>query len=103
MGAAHRSTVARSPCLLWPLELCVPTFSTLVPARRLGSDPAACDPALLRQVSGPVAAVIADRTYDADAFIERVRARGGLPVVPPRRGRRLPRRWSRRLYGRRHR
>jgi transposase len=60
-------------------------------------------PAWLRQVSGPVAAVIADRAYDADAFIEQVRARGGLPVVPPRRGRRLPRRWSRRLYGRRHR
>src|SRR6478609_6886272 len=36
-------------------------------------------PALLRQVSGPVAAVIADRAYDADAFIEQVRARGGLP------------------------
>jgi transposase len=59
-------------------------------------------PRLLRQVRGPVAAVVGDRAYDGDTFVTAIRARGARPVVPSRRGRLHPRAWSRKLYEARH-
>jgi transposase len=59
-------------------------------------------PRLLRPARGPVAAVVADRAYDADAFVGDIRRRGAGAVIPPRRGRRAPRRWSRKHYEVRH-
>jgi transposase len=60
-------------------------------------------PGLLRQVRGPIAAVVGDRAYDSDAFIARVHERGAIAAIPSRRRRRRPRAWSRQLYGGRHR
>jgi transposase len=58
--------------------------------------------ALLRQVRGPIAAVVGDRAYDSDALRDRVRDRHALPVIPPRRHRVHPPRWSRSRYKARH-
>ena len=60
-------------------------------------------PRLLRQVRGPIAAVVGDRAYDSDAFVARVRERGAVAAIPSRRRRRRPRAWSQSLYGGRHR
>src|SRR5687768_16931485 len=43
-------------------------------------------PALLRRLRHP-AAVIADRAYDADAFVAQVQERGAKTAIPARRGR----------------
>ena len=43
-------------------------------------------------------AIVGDRAYDADAFVETVRALGMRAVIPSRRGRRRPRRLDRRRY-----
>jgi len=43
-------------------------------------------------------AVIADKGYDADAFVQTIRATGAKVVVPPRSNRRTKRRYSRTLY-----
>lgn len=58
--------------------------------------------ALLSRVAASPLAVVADRAYDADAFIEQIRTRKDQAVIPPRRGRIRCRRWSRRRYGMRH-
>ncbi|EKS9916810.1 TPA: IS5 family transposase, partial [Burkholderia multivorans] len=43
-------------------------------------------------------AVIADKGYDADAFVQTIRATGAKVVIPPRSNRRTKRRYSRTLY-----
>lgn len=43
-------------------------------------------------------AVIADKGYDADAFVQTIRATGAKLVIPPRSNRRTKRRYSRTLY-----
>jgi transposase len=42
--------------------------------------------------------VIADKGYDANDLIERIRGRGATAVIPPRSNRRVKRRYSKRLY-----
>jgi transposase len=46
----------------------------------------------------PVEAVVADKSYDADAFIATVRARGAVVVIPPRKHRKQPRAYDRHVY-----
>jgi transposase len=46
--------------------------------------------------------VIADRAYDADAFITFVVQRGSVPVIPPRKRRKKPREYDTWLYRERH-
>ncbi|MBU9420799.1 IS5 family transposase [Burkholderia multivorans] len=43
-------------------------------------------------------AVLADKGYDADAFVQTIRATGAKVVIPPRSNRRTKRRYSRTLY-----
>lgn len=43
-------------------------------------------------------AIIADKGYDADAFVQLVRAAGAKAVIPPRSNRIRKRRYSRALY-----
>lgn len=43
-------------------------------------------------------AVIADKGYDSDAFVQAVRATGAKAVIPPRSNRKSKRRYSRTLY-----
>lgn len=43
-------------------------------------------------------AVIADKGYDSDAFVQAVRATGAKVVIPPRSNRKTKRRYSRALY-----
>ena len=50
----------------------------------------------------PVGAVVADKGYDADAFIATVRARGAVGVIPPRKHRKQPREYDRHSYQERH-
>ena len=50
----------------------------------------------------PVAAVVADKGYDADAFVTTVTARGAAAVIPPRQNRRQPRAYDRHVYQERH-
>ena len=38
----------------------------------------------------PVGAVVADKGYDADAFVATVSARGAAAVIPPRKNRQQP-------------
>ena len=47
-------------------------------------------------------AVVADKGYDADAFVATVTARGATAVIPPRRHRRQPREYDRHIYKERH-
>lgn len=47
-------------------------------------------------------AVIADKAFDADALIERIRASGAKAVIPPRSNRLTLRRFDRRCYRRRN-
>jgi len=58
--------------------------------------------ALLEHEMGEAAAVIADKGYDADALIAEIEAAGVEAVIPPRCHRRTKRRWSKRLYRKRH-
>ena len=51
----------------------------------------------------PMDAVVADKGYDADAFVATVTARGATAVIPPRRNRRQPREYDRHRYKERHR
>ncbi len=46
--------------------------------------------------------LIADRSYDADAFLARILAQHAIPVIPPRANRRVPRDYDRDLYRERH-
>lgn len=48
------------------------------------------------------AAVIGDKGYDADAFVEQIQALGAEAVIPPRSHRRTPRPWDRHRYRARH-
>jgi len=50
----------------------------------------------------PLGALIADKGYDADAFVEAIKANGAKAVIPPRANRIEPRRFSRKLYRRRN-
>jgi len=52
--------------------------------------------------STPVERVIADKGYDADAFIQVLRERGAVPVIPPRSNRKTPREYDAHLYKERH-
>ncbi len=46
--------------------------------------------------------LIADRSYDADDFIDLIQAQHAVPVIPPRANRRTPRDYDRHLYHERH-
>ena len=50
----------------------------------------------------PFAHLIADKGYDAEEFVQVVRARGAVPVIPPRSNRRTPREYDAHLYRERH-
>lgn len=50
----------------------------------------------------PVGAVVADKGYDADAFVAAVSARGAAAVIPPRKNRQSPREYDRHSYKERH-
>jgi transposase len=50
----------------------------------------------------PVEAVVADKGYDADAFVATVTARGAKAVIPPRKRRTQPRDYDRHVYKERH-
>lgn len=45
-----------------------------------------------------MAAVIADKGYEANALVEWINARGAIAVIPPRSNRREPREYDRHLY-----
>jgi transposase len=57
---------------------------------------------LLRQVREPVGEVVGDRAYDSDALRCRIREQHALAVIPPRRHRVHPPRWSPLRYRARH-
>jgi transposase len=46
--------------------------------------------------------VVADKSYDADAFVATVSARGAAVVIPPRKHRKQPREYDRHVYKERH-
>ena len=46
--------------------------------------------------------VIADKAYDAQAFIDTIAARGATAVIPPKANRRCPRDYDRAMYRERH-
>jgi transposase len=46
----------------------------------------------------PVGAVVADKSYDAEAFVATVRARGAAAVIPPRKHCKQPREYDRPVY-----
>ncbi len=46
----------------------------------------------------PALNVVADKGYDADAFIELIQAQGSEPVIPPRTNRLNPRNFDQHLY-----
>jgi transposase len=50
----------------------------------------------------PAEHVIADKGYDANAFIEVLVERGAVPVIPPRSNRKTPRPYDAHLYKERH-
>jgi len=52
--------------------------------------------------NGAVGAVVADKGYDADAFIATVTARGAQAVIPPRKHRIQPRDYDHHVYKERH-
>ena len=43
-------------------------------------------------------AIIADKGYDSDAFVQAIRARGTEAVIPPKKNRKEPREYDRPLY-----
>ncbi len=49
-----------------------------------------------------MAAVVADKGYDANAFVATVTARGATAVIPPRQNRQQPREYDRHVYQERH-
>lgn len=49
-------------------------------------------PALIEGLSAK--AVVADKGYDSDAFVATVEQQGAQAVIPPRRNRKTPRRWT---------
>ena len=57
-------------------------------------------PALLKGRHGDY--VIADKAYDADAFIQSIEAMGAIPVIPARKNRTEPRHMDAHLYKERH-
>lgn len=48
-------------------------------------------------------AIIADKGYDSDAFVQTIRARGAEAVIPPKKNRTAPREYDRHLYKERNR
>lgn len=46
--------------------------------------------------------VLADKGYDADAFVAQVQAQGATAVIPPRSNRKEPRDYDKHLYRERH-
>jgi transposase len=46
--------------------------------------------------------VIADKAYDAEAFVQLIEQRGATPVIPARRNRQQPRAYDAHLYKERH-
>jgi transposase len=42
--------------------------------------------------------VVADKGYDSDAFVEVIKANGGIPVIPPRCNRKTPREYDKDIY-----
>ncbi len=50
----------------------------------------------------PMGYVIADKGYDADAFVQVIHQRGAVPVIPPRSHRKTPRDYDAHLYKERH-
>lgn len=57
--------------------------------------------ALLHSIATP-AAVIADKGYDADAFVQPIADTGAQAVIPPRSNRHQPRSWDTHRYRARH-
>ena len=57
--------------------------------------------ALLASIDPP-AAVIADKGYDADAFVQAIADLGAHALIPPRRNRHQPRSWDTHRYRARH-
>ncbi len=53
-------------------------------------------------LSAPIAYVIADKGYDAETFVQVIRERGAVPVIPPRSNRKTPRGYDAHLYKERH-
>ena len=53
-------------------------------------------------LSDPIKYVIADKGYDADTFVQVIRERGAVPVIPPRSNRKMPREYDAHLYKERH-
>ena len=50
----------------------------------------------------PVDTVVADKSYDADALVATVNARGAVAVIPPRKNRQQLREYDRYSYKERH-
>ena len=46
--------------------------------------------------------VIADRSYDAEDFLQKIAEKGAVAVIPPRRNRKEQREYDRHLYKERH-
>ena len=46
----------------------------------------------------PTEFIVADKGYDADAFVETITAQGSQPVIPPRSNRIAPRTFDRHIY-----
>ena len=55
-----------------------------------------CAAALIKTL--PTRAVVADKGYDADHFVTRIKATGAEVVIPPRSNRLAPRQFDRHLY-----
>ena len=55
-----------------------------------------CAAALIKNL--PTRAVVADKGYDADHFVTRIKATGAEVVIPPRSNRLAPRQFDRHLY-----
>ena len=53
-------------------------------------------------LSAPIEYVIADKGYDAETFVQVIRERGAVPVIPPRSNRKMPREYDAHLYKERH-
>ena len=50
----------------------------------------------------PMDTVVADKGYDAKAFVAMVSARGAVAVIPPRKNRQQPWEYDRHIYKERH-
>jgi transposase len=53
-------------------------------------------------LAAPTEYVIADKGYDAETFVQVIRERGAVPVIPPRSNRKIPREYDAHLYQERH-